>query len=326
MVDHAVILAVGNPNHQSQLTFNRPRAMLPVLGKPLVLRLLELVHRAGIRRFTVIVGENEGAVAAYLSTRLAQTTRIEFILQPSSSSLTRTLGTIARQVAQPFVLASYHAFIHPNFPERLLNHYHDLRGLVVGGALLSLSKSPARYWAVMQGQRISRIAHEKPEIPAESYLLTDFAVCGEAFVQYLSSLHTNTGVFTPQFLDLAQLYLQAGGVAHLAETAWTLPVEADYDLLTVNRFFLDDQQDCHILSDVPGSVQIIPPVRIDPQVSVGQGAQIGPRVYLEAGCSIGQYAVLSDAVVLQNAVIPARQHVTNRIVSSRPEYMKPDKA
>lgn len=322
MVECAVILAVGNPSHQSQLAFNRPRAMLPVLGKPLVLRILDLLYRAGIRRFIVVVGENEGAVAAYLPARLPNS-QIEFALQPSSGSLTRVLATTARQLAEPFLLASYNAFVHPNFPERLLNHYHDLGGLVVGGAPLTLSTSTQPYWAAVQEQQITRITQEVPKPLTGAFLLTDFAICGQSFIEYLSGLLRNTSAFTHQFLDLVNLYLKTGGQVNLAETSWTLPIETDYDLLTLNRFFLDAQQDCHILSDVPASVQIIPPVRIDPQVSIGQGAQIGPRVYLEAGCSIGQYAVVSDSIVLQNTVVPARQHITNQIASSRVQVMNP---
>ena len=67
MVDRAIVLAVGSTSHQSQLIYDRPRAMLPVLGKPLVARTMERFYRAGIEKFTVIVGYDEGAVASYLN-------------------------------------------------------------------------------------------------------------------------------------------------------------------------------------------------------------------------------------------------------------------
>lgn len=317
LVETAIILAVGHPNHQSQLAFNQPRAMLPVLGKPLVLRLLELLYSTGIRHYVVVVGENEGAVASYLHTRLPEA-RIQFALQPGSSSLTRTLATAARQLGQPFLLASYRTFVHPRFPERLLKRAQDFPGeLVLSGAPTTLSKSPTSHIGIVEDQRITGIIAQPPDHEHNLYRLIDLAVCGENFVRYLSGLVMNTGLFNNQFLDMARLYLQTGANVFLAETAWSLPVETDEDLLTLNRFFLDDSQDCHILSEIPASAQIIPPVRIDPQVSVGQGAQIGPRVYLEAGCSIGQYAVISDAMVLQGAVVPARQRVAGTIVATQ---------
>lgn len=315
MVEAAVILAVGHPNHQSRLASNRPRAMLPVLGKPIVLRLVELLHKAEIRRFIVVVGEDEGAVASYLHSRLPDT-QIEFSVQPGSSSLTRTLAAIARQLQQPFVLAGYNAFVHPRFPERLLKQAHDMAGeLILCGAQTTLSTAPARHIGMAEGHRITKIGTAMPEDSQSSYRLIDLAVCGEKFVQYLSAMAINTSTFTNQFLDMARQYLHTGAGVYLAETAWTLPVETDYDLLTLNRLFLEMSQDCHILSELPSSVQIIPPVRIDPQVSVGQGAQIGPNVYLETGCGVGQGATVRNSVVLQDALVPAQQQVADTIVS-----------
>jgi NDP-sugar pyrophosphorylase family protein len=104
-----------------------------------------------------------------------------------------------------------------------------------------------------------------------------------------------------------------------------LQIESDYDLLTLNRLLLDDGPDTHILSELPASVQIIPPVRIDPNVSVGQGAQLGPRVYLEAGCSIGHHAIVSNAIVLQNAVIASDSQIDDSIISTRVHVKNPDK-
>ena len=50
LVEFAVILAVGSSLHQSQLTYSRPRVMLPVLGKPMVVRTMERLYRAGIHK------------------------------------------------------------------------------------------------------------------------------------------------------------------------------------------------------------------------------------------------------------------------------------
>jgi len=64
-------------------------------------------------------------------------------------------------------------------------------------------------------------------------------------------------------------------------------------------------------------VQIIPPVRIDPQVSVGQGAQIGPHVYLERGSSVGRDVKIKNAIILQRANVPADKTVVDTIISTR---------
>jgi NDP-sugar pyrophosphorylase family protein len=98
---------------------------------------------------------------------------------------------------------------------------------------------------------------------------------------------------------------------------WVLQVEADHDLLTLNRHLLDEGQDAHILSELPYTVKIIPPVRIDPQVNVGQGAKIGPHVYLERGASVGHDVILKDCIVLNKANVPSQKSLTSTILTTR---------
>jgi choline kinase len=164
LVEYAVILAVGSSNHQSQIAYNRPRAMLPVLGKPLVLRVIELFYRAGIRRYIIVVGEDEGSVASYLHARLPDT-QVEFMIQSSSTSLTRTLATIARRLMQPFIIASYNSFVHPRFPERLLNYPCDWqKSLILGGTPLTLSTAPSHYIGITEDQRVTQIVAENQTV------------------------------------------------------------------------------------------------------------------------------------------------------------------
>lgn len=327
MVDCAVILAVGSTTHHSQLVYSRPRPMLPVLGKPMVVRTMERLYRAGIEHYIVVVGEDEGAVASYLNVQWLPNVKLEFVIQSSHSSLTRTLASIAREYNKPFAVAAYNSFIHSNFPERLLKHFRDVgQGLVLSGAPTSLSKSKPQNYAEIEAGQAKAIVHEKPSNGHASFVLTNLAVIGAEVIDYLGLQAKRTGGFSRELMDVLTPYVQNGGVTRVTETNWILQVEADYDLLTVNKMLLDDDQDAHILSEFPSSVQIIPPVRIDPQVSIGQGAKIGPHVYLESGCSVGHHATVSNAIVLQNAVLPARSTTTDAVVASRAYITNPDLA
>lgn len=323
MVNLAVILAVSSPLHHSQLAYNRPRVMLPVLGKPMVVRTMERLYRAEIQRYVVIVGEDEGAVAAYLNRQWLPDVQIDFVVHSPNSSLTRTLADIARRYAEPFLVAAYNTFAHVNFPERLLKRYGEVGGgLVLAGAPVSLSKSAPYAFAQVEDNRVVNIVSEPSP---HDIILANMVVCGTDFVSFLANLVVNTGVFRKQLMDVLKLYIQAGRPTYLAETAWLLQIEADYDLFTLNQQLLDDEQDTHILSELPPSVQVIPPVRIDPNVSVGQGARIGPRVYLESGCSVGHHATIANAVILQNAVVRANSHLDDVIVATRAFVQNPDR-
>jgi NDP-sugar pyrophosphorylase family protein len=326
LVEFAVILAVGSSLHQSQLTYSRPRVMLPVLGKPMVVRTMERLYRAGIHNFIVVVGEDEGAVASYLNSQWLPNVKIEFIIQPLTSSLTKSLGTIARNNPDPFLLTTYNTFTHANFPETLLNHHNeDNNGLILTGAPITLSKSQPYAYAQVSGSSITITYQYQPDANPTQLILGNLAICSTQFIDYLVNQAANTGTFTKQLPDIFRGFSESGGYIQISETSWVLQIEADYDLLTLNRYLLDDGADTYILSELPPSVHVIPPVRVDPHVSVGPGTRLGPRVYLESGCTIGRDVNLTNTMVLQNAVVPAGSQITDAIISTRIRIENPDK-
>lgn len=316
MIDRAIILAVGSPVHQSQLTYNRPFAMLPVLGKPLVVRMMDRLRRIGVNKFTVVVGVDEGALAAYLNNHWYPDVKVDFTLRSGSDSLAALLSDITQEHREPFIITTYTSFAQANFSDRLVNTFEkdNMDGLLLSVAPTTLSHvNPNAYeYAVIEGQRVIGVSRER-STPA--LFLGEMAVGGLNFVDYLASQPHIP--FTNQLTDIFRAYIAQGGVACAAEAAWLLPVKADIDLLTLNRQLLDEDQDAHILSEVPATVRIVPPVRIDPSVSIGQGATVGPYVYLESNSSVGRGAVLSNTIVMQNAAIPAGESVSDVIVTSR---------
>jgi NDP-sugar pyrophosphorylase family protein len=317
-MDCAVILAVGSPAHQSQLTYNRPRAMLPALGRPLVVRMMDRLYRSGIQEYTVVVGEDDGSVASYLNAHWAPDVKVNFVFHATQDSLLKTLGKIAREYRQPFVITSYNSFIHPNFPERLTKHYHDYGDeLMLSGAATTLSRGQNHYFALTDDHRVSEITTEVTA-GQQALTLTDLALCGQRFVDFLAAQsERGTGLLHRELMQVFRYYVGLGMPTFVTETAWTLQVETDDDLLTLQKHLLDEEQDAHILSELPASVQVVPPVRIDPQVSVGQGATIGPYVYLESGCSVGHKAVVRNSLILNRAAVGAGETVSNVIVSTR---------
>lgn len=328
MIDHAVILAVGNVVHRSQLIHLNPRPMLPAVGKPLVIRVMDRLFRstrdnreggseyAKIKHFTVIVGMNEGEVTSYLNTTWVPDVKIEFLIKSGNDSLLTMLQRAAKQIDRPFLIANYNCFTHHQFITSLQNQHKDSqRELILVGAKSSLSASRKPYYAAMEGDLVKNIVTIRPQQP--HFLAADMAMAGEDFVHYLANVtHKTPQTFTHQLMDIFHDYAaQTEARMTLCKTSWILQVESDMDLLLLNKQLLNEGNDAHILSELPYTVRVIPPVRIDPQVSVGQGAVIGPHVYLEKGSHVGREAVVSNAIVLHKASIPAGHKLTNAIVT-----------
>lgn len=314
-VQCAVVLAVGSPSHHSQLTYNRPQTMLPALGKPLTVRIMDRLYRSGFNHFIVVIGENEGAITTYLGSQWWPNVKVEFVLKSNSTSFSKTLSNVARQYRKPFLITTYNAFTHHSFPDVLLRHHQKYpKALIASGASTTLSKSPHHFFAASDNRQITSISVDASSL-SSSLLLNDMAICGQDFVDYL--VEHKASPYPNQLGGLFQDYIQQNGLAYIVESSWLLQIESDADLLTLNKYLLDEGHDAHILSEISDTIQIIPPVRIDPQVSIGQGARIGPYVYLESGCSVGYEATIRNALVFQKAVISSRETISGCIISTR---------
>ena len=330
----AIIIAVGSHTHESALIYNRPRTMLPALGKPLVVRIMNRLYRSGIRDYVVILGEKEGNVANHINQKWVSDANIEYILKRDTVPLGRILSQIANEHPHPMLVVSYNDFTHAHLSDRLLK-YHQISpdDLILAGSQESLSASQQHRYASLPAITGKPIQDPSSQLAADSIVLLaktptpntpnlilgDTAMWGRRFVAFLAEAPEAT-CRRHNLFDIAADYFALDHVVRVARTSWTLKVQTDQDLLTLNRHLLTEETDAHILSELPYTVHIRPPVRIDPGVNVGQGATIGPYVYLEKGSSVGRQAHVRNTIVLENCFIEASASVENTIVSSRKHH------
>jgi NDP-sugar pyrophosphorylase family protein len=314
VISSAVIIATSSG---SLLAEQRPRAMLPVLGKPMVVRVMDRLYKAGIRRFIVIVGLNEGPVASYLNKQWMPDAKIEFVLK-STESLHALLCQIASRNDEPFLITGYNSFAHENFFQTLMKAAaEDSDALIISVARSTLTASGAELFSplvVTDRQQISKTRD------VNSAIVGELAVVGRSALEYLRQTKEQI-VRLPAGRNLLEiihsLTAQVNTPLRIVETAWLLCVENELDLFALNKRMLDESNDAHILSELPYSAKIIPPIRIDPQVSVGQSVVIGPYVYVERGSSIGYGAKLKNTIVLERANVPADANLNGCIVTTR---------
>ncbi len=318
MIESAVILAVSTTVSDSKLMEQRPRAMLPALGKPMVVRVMDRLYRAGIRHYMVIVGINEGPVASYINKQWMPDANVEFVLQ-SKETLSLLITRITQKLDRPFILAGYNSFTFERYINTLFKYHNESsESLILAGASMSLSPhATSNTFAVVNNNKIVDIVSQRPD--ADCFYLTEHAVCGTHFVEHMKNLDDATASsYGKTWFEIIRSYNKTKDAKlKLAETSWILRVENDKDLLTLNKRMLDDSNDGHVLSELPYTAKIIPPVRIDPQVSVGQRVVLGPHVYIERGSSIGYGAKIKNTVVLQKGNVPADSNIDGAIVTAR---------
>jgi bifunctional UDP-N-acetylglucosamine pyrophosphorylase/glucosamine-1-phosphate N-acetyltransferase len=319
VIQQAVVIAAEGSPRLGQLTTDRPKSMLPVLGKPIMVRVMERLRDAGIKRFVVILGENEGGIAPYLSSSWYPDTNITFAIQPVPTGTIGALLLAAPHISGPFLLTSVDNLTSLSHVKKLIEHFDQNAETMVTLSLLSATPDEIRQTCGVEidGERVVSI-DEKPGEPRGSWASFTLSAFSKQFLDYLHQVRGSRDI-----ISAIQASIQAGSLVTYVPAEWRLHLAQELDLLAINRYYLHEDRDTHILSEIPGSVHITPPVRIDPKVSVGQDAHIGPNVYLESGSTVGRGAVFKNSVVLTGGVISASEECQGAIVSRRVRFSEP---
>jgi NDP-sugar pyrophosphorylase family protein len=310
-ISQAIIITAGRTIRLGSLTKDRAKPMLPVLGKPMIIRVMDRIKEAGITNFVVVVGEQDGEVASYLHSGWAPDAKVQIVLQPMMRGAADALAAAANYITDPFLITSCDHLVPVDHIRALMRDYNQ------GNPDMVVSLTPYTYdlglpYVTLQDDRITAISQgTPPERRAQSAFL--MYACNKRVLNYTSSSVANDY----EMVKVIQSVLSTNGCVKYHNVEWYMPLTRDLDLLHINKRLLREGRDTHILSEIPGSVHIVPPVRIDPQVSIGQGAKIGPNVYLESGVQVGAEAVIWDSIVIGKAEIADHEVLHGQIVLRR---------
>lgn len=309
MIELAIINAAREAPGKTPLLPDVPHVLLPTLGKPLLIRSVEPLYRAGVRHFVILLGLRETAASSQLNRRWLPDAEIEFVFKPDEQPLPAKLAELARQYQRPFLLTRYDTFAHDQCLMTMLRQQEDHPGhLILAAAREILTQVKDTHPTIEETDTGLTFV---PDDPDADHLI-ELALCGQHFIDWLQKSEPPAA----SFFDLVRDWLQAHPDAtKLTKTSWFIQVNDESDLLRLNRHLLAEGRDTHILAELPSSVRIIPPVRIDPMVSVGHNAVIGPNVYLERGTRIGMDATVQDSLVLDRGVIANGEQVRANVIT-----------
>lgn len=325
MIQQAVILAAGRGTRLGNLTKDRAKSLLPVLGKPIMVRVMDRMREAGVKRFVVVIGAQEGAIASYLTGSWYPGMEIKFAIQAVATGTVDALGLAAPHIDGPFLLSSVDNLTSAEHVQNLVNRFNADEQIATLSLLPAPPEKIRKSADVIIEDDIITAIREKPENPQGQYASIMLYAFSPDILSYLPRVKT----FVRGERDISsaiQLAIEDKKRVGYVTTDWRLHLTNELDLLAINRQFLQEGRDTHILSEIPGSVHIIPPVRIDPRVSVGLNTKIGPNVYLESGSTVGQGAIIEDSIVLTGATVPAGVHCKCEVVDRSGRISASDKS
>lgn len=311
----AVILAAGLGTRLRPVTESRSKAMVPVIGRPLVELALEPFVDCGVRDIVMVIGPDGDEIRAHFRARSGLDLSIRWVTQKDRLGMAHALGLAAPHLNGPFLLSACDSLIGPS-------HVRDLVDAAQGAdtVLSLLDVEPdlvSRSAAVdLDGEVVRRIV-EKPapgEAPSNTVSLPHYAFSLE-LLPILSRLSRSArGEYELQ--EAIQKQIDAGARVVGVRTADRVQVSSAGDLLRLSRRMLREDEGLSFLprAIVGSKTRIVDPVVIEPGARVGKGCVIGPEVYLEKGCVVGDRAVVRTSIVLRGARVLDEGRVIDKVV------------
>lgn len=316
MIDTAVILAAGRGSRLKEVTAHRSKALAPIAGKPIFMRVIDSLTEAGVRNF-IVIGAPHDTELQELCTSLPNT---KFFVQEKPLGSANALMSAQGVVPDTFLVCACDSLIPSGDISNLIAHHTPSTDATLSIIEVAPDISlAARSVVTLNGDLVTEII-EKPS-PGER-------------LSNLSSLPLyilTKGVFD----EIARLKPSARGEYELPEAFRSLihngktvrgvraserhDLTDQKDLLALNLLFLAKQSPEIQVSpavNIPKSAKLIPPLLIEEGVTIGEDTTIGPFVYLERDASVLPGVAISRSLVLRNGVatIPCEGHVITGVV------------
>ncbi|HEY7004480.1 MAG TPA: sugar phosphate nucleotidyltransferase [Gaiellaceae bacterium] len=293
----AVVMAGGEGTRLRPLTSNQPKPMVPIVGKPCMEHIVELLKKHGFDEIVVTLAFMPQAIRGYFGAGESHGVSVRYSVEQSPMGTAGSVKLAEDALDEPFLVISGDALCDIDLGA--LVRFHEQKGALVTIGLVSVD-DPLEFGIVVTDEegRIERFL-EKPS-------------WGQVFTDTI-----NTGIYVvdPQVLrhvpedrpfdfskELFPLLLEMGRPLYgfVADGYWQ-----DIGNLDQYRQANFDALDARVALEVPG-------IRLRGNVWVGEGVEladldavegpafIGNYCRIAPQASVGPYSVLSPSVTLRD--------------------------
>ena len=313
-----VILAAGKGSRLHPLTLSRSKAMIPILGKPIVERVLETFVENGVDEVILVVSRLDGDVCTHFAHFDRLPVKLEFVEQWERLGMANALSLAAPRIHGPFLMSACDNLTPSEHIGEMLAHHRETQA---EGTLSLMRIDPSlvsRTGIVVWEDDHVRGIVEKPsrdEAPSNISSLPLY-VFSQRILDYLPRIAmSKRGEYELQ--DAIQMLIDETDRVTGVFTDHRLQLTNASDLLALNRHYLMEGGDVPQLApqSVGRHTHLITPLRIEEGTTIGAGCVIGPRVYIERDCRIGNDVLIKDAVILRGSAVEEGSQIVGKVIS-----------
>jgi mannose-1-phosphate guanylyltransferase / phosphomannomutase len=308
----AVVMAGGEGTRLRPLTSNQPKPMVPIVGKPCMEHILELLRRHGFEDVIVTLAFLPQAIRGYFGDGEALGMHVEYSVEDAPMGTAGSVRMALGKLDETFLVISGDALCDFDLTE--LVNFHRERGASVTIGLKSVPNPLEFGIVVTDGEgRVERFL----EKPSWSQVFSDTINTGVYVIEPEALRHVPPDRPYDFSKELFPLLLEMGRpiYGHVLEGYWQ-----DIGNLDQYRQANFDALDELVQLDIPGvrlrgNIWIGEGVEMDDLETIEGPAFIGNYSRIAAGAEVGAHSVLSASVTLRErarttrSVIDASTHV-----------------
>ena len=317
----AVIFAAGKSTRTHPLTLTRPKPLLPVANKPIIVHQLEALPGC-VDEAIVVVGYCREMIEEYLGKSYGDIA-LHYVEQKEQKGTGHALLQCKDFIDEPFLAFNGDDIYHPTDLETLAGFEQ--------GSLCSTVEDPSRFGVFLLNDKgyLDTIV-EKPLKP-----ISNLANIGAyKFTPDIFDILEQTPISSRGEIEITsaiQIVAEREDFAIEEITGYWLSIGYPWDLLGATEVILNELQEnqqgeVHEAAHISGVVSIgrgtiiKPGVIIDGPVIIGEHCSIGPNAWIRPytaigdGCKVGQSSELKATILMNDAKVPHPSYIGDSVV------------
>lgn len=312
-----VILAAGRGKRLHPVTANRTKAMAPIMGQPVIMRVMQPLMRQGLRDFIIVTSPEDDELPAYFNTLQISGLNVRLVIQPQPLGMGHALMQAAPWIHGDFILSSCDNLVPEPDLERLLALWRKETPL--NAILTALPVAPQDLVRMgvlkLEGAWVTQIV-EKPSLENAPSKIGSIPlyIFSAKLLEYLIQIQPSVrGEYELQ--DAIQEMITNEGRVRALLFDRRIDLTTPEDLLKINLQYLSkDRPHVNLAEQVESGTRLIDPIYIQAGVRIGKDCQIGPNVFIESGSQIGDAVRLENCVVLRDRIVPAATQASEKVI------------
>jgi len=308
-----VVLVAGEGTRLRPLTFTTPKPLVPVLGKPFIVHVIEALRDSGISDITLVIGYLGKLFRETLGDGSNLGVSIKYAIQEERLGIAHAIyrAIETRCVKGPFVV-----HLGDNYFDEGTSRF--VREFVEGNydvfIVLTRTKDPTRFgYVVLENGKVKKLIEKPKNPPPGGYTLAGFYAFRDPdlVVKAFKDLKPSwRGEY--EITDLIQWFVDRGySVGYAITNGWWKDIGTPDDLLDLIYLMLDKVK-TRIEGEVEGEVR--------GRVIVERGAVVEGRVYGPAyigrGAYIDRSAVIEHYTSIEECTQVMSGHIARSLIMS----------